>query len=255
MTELRKFQLELLKMLKEVDKVLKNENIPYFLVGGSVLGTIRHKGFIPWDDDIDIGLYRKDFEKMEKILQEKLPLNLMYCKIGENKISNAPIGYLYDISNPKIPLAKTITIDIFAIDNVPESRILKKVQAIFSKIYHLCIYRIPAKNRGKKAYYFTKLVLDLFPNFLLDFLQSLSKKVITHWNKKETKDICNLFGMKKYYKEIMPREYIGNPVLKEFEGYLFPIPEQWDKYLTHLYGDYMKLPPKELQKPSHKDFE
>lgn len=53
----------------------------------------------------------------------------------------------------------------------------------------------------------------------------------------------------------MPRKYIGNPVLKEFEGDLFPIPEQWDKYLTHLYGDYMKLPPKELQKPHHKDFE
>ena len=91
MTELRKFQLKLLKMLKEIDKILKDENISYFLVGGSVLGAIRHRGFIPWDDDIDIGLYRKDFEKMEKILQEKLPLNLIYCKIGENKIQNAPM--------------------------------------------------------------------------------------------------------------------------------------------------------------------
>lgn len=254
MIRLREFQLELLNMLKEIDKILKAENIPYFLVGGSVLGAIRHKGFIPWDDDIDIGLYRKDFEKMEKILQEKLPSNLMYCKIGENKIPNAPIGYLYNISNPEIRLEKTETIDIFAIDNVPENKILKKIQAIFSSIYHLCIYRTPAKNRGKKAYWFTKLILDLFPDFLLNFLQKLSKKVITYWNKKETKNICNIFGMKKYYKEIMPKSYIGCPVLKEFEGHLFPVPEQWDKYLTHLYGDYMKLPPKELQNPHHKDF-
>lgn len=255
MKNLREFQLNLLEMLKELDKVLKENKLPYFLLGGSALGAVRHKGFIPWDDDIDIGLWRNDFEKMEKILQEKLPKNLLYCKVGKNKIPHAPIGYLYDISNPEIPLEKVPTIDIFAIDNVPDNKMMKKVQNIFSQVYHLCIYRKPAKNRGKKAYYFTKLVLGLFPNFLLDFLQSLSKRIITYWNKNKTKDICNLFGMKKYYKEIMPREYIGNPVLKEFEGYLFPIPEQWDKYLTHLYGDYMKLPPKELQKPSHKDFE
>lgn len=252
--ELREFQLKLLEMLREIDNILKKEKIQYFLVGGSVLGTVRHKGFIPWDDDIDIGLYREDFEKMEKIIQNHLPENLMYCKIGENKIQNAPIGYLYDVSNLELPLEKVPTIDIFAIDNVPESKFLRKIQMIFSQIYHLCIYRQPAKNRGKKAYYITKMILFIFPDFLLKLLERRSKKIITYWNKKETKNLCNLFGMKKYYAEIMPKEYIGNPILKEFESYLFPIPEQWDKYLTHLYGDYMKLPPKELQKPHHKDF-
>ena len=251
--ELREFQLELLKMLKHLDKILKKEKIEYFLIGGSVLGTIRHKGFIPWDDDIDIGLYRKDFERFEQIIQEKLPSNLMYCKIGENKILNAPIGYLYNVSNYK-KLEEAPTIDIFAIDNVPETKIFQKVQNIFSLVYHLCIYRTPSRNRGKLPYYFTKIVLMIIPNILLDILKEVSKKVITFWTKKETKYICNIFGMKKYYMEIMPREYIGKPILKEFEGSLFPIPQKYDEYLRHLYGNYMKLPPKKLQKPHHKNF-
>lgn len=255
MENIREFQLKLLEVLIELDRVLKENNLSYFLIGGSVLGAVRHKGFIPWDDDIDIGLYRKDFEKMEKIIKSSLKNNIKYFEVGCVNRKAPPIGLITDWSGKNESLKYAHSIDIFPIDNVPDNKVLRKIQNVFSLIYHLSIYRKPAKNRGKLAYYFTKGILKIFPDFLLDFLQTLSKKIITYWNEKETKDICNLFGMKKYYKEIMPREYIGNPVLKEFEGYLFPIPEQWDKYLSHLYGDYMKLPPKELQKPSHKDFE
>lgn len=250
MEKLRIYQLELLNILKEADKVLKNKNIIYFLVGGSVLGSIRHKGFIPWDDDIDIGLYRKDFEIMEEILEKYNFMNIKYVKIGEDYNNFEPIGriYLKEDINRKII---TKFIDVFPIDNVPENKFLKFIQYFFCQIYHTCIHRKPAKNRGKLAYYFTKGILKIFPNFLLDFLQNLSKKVITYWNKKETKEVANIYGIKGFYKEIMPREYIGNPILKEFEGEMFYIPEQWDKYLTHLYGDYMKLPSEEERKPKH----
>ena len=250
MNNLREIQLELLKMLEEIDKTLREKNIPYFLVGGSVLGSIRHKGFIPWDDDIDIGLYRKDFEKMEKILQNHNFEKIQYNRIGENSNQSEPIGriYLKKEMNEKSIIK---VIDVFPIDNVPENKFLKFIQYFFCQIYHTCIYKKPAKNRGKLAYYFTKGILKIFPNFLLDFLQILSKKIIIYWNKKETKEVANIYGIKGFYKEIMPREYIGNPILKEFEGEMFYIPEQWDKYLTHLYGDYMKLPSEEERKPKH----
>lgn len=205
MTELRKFQLELLKMLEIIDKIFKENGLHYFLIGGSALGAIRHKGFIPWDDDIDIGLYRKDFERMEKILQEKLPSNLLYCKIGENKIPNAPIGYLYNISNSEISLDKVPTIDIFAIDNVPDNKIMEKIQNIFAKMYHLCIYKKPARNRGRIAYFLTKIILITFPNFLLNYLEKLSKKIIIKYKDGNTKCVNNLFGanFEKVRKEVM----------------------------------------------------
>lgn len=250
MTELRKFQLELLKMLEIIDKIFKENGLHYFLIGGSALGAIRHKGFIPWDDDIDIGLYRKDFERMEKILQEKLPSNLLYCKIGENKIPNAPIGYLYNISNSEISLDKVPTIDIFAIDNVPDNKIMEKIQNIFAKMYHLCIYKKPARNRGRIAYFLTKIILITFPNFLLNYLEKLSKKIIIKYKDGNTKCVNNLFGanFEKVRKEVMETS-----ILMEFEGKKFPIPILYDEYLTTLYGDYMKMPDKDKQQPKHKE--
>ena len=251
MNDLRKLQLELLKMLEEIDKTLREKNIPYFLVGGSVLGSIRHKGFIPWDDDIDIGLYRKDFEKMERILQNHNFEKIQYNRIGKNSNQSEPIGRIYlkeEMNNENV----IKVIDVFPIDNIPNNKILRFFQYFFCQVYHTCVHKKPAQNRGKLAYYFTKSILKIFPNLLLDFLQSLSKKIITYWNKKETKDVANIYGIKGFYAEIMPKEYIGTPILKEFEGEMFYIPEQWDKYLTHLYGDYMKLPNKEERKPKHK---
>lgn len=249
MTELRKFQLELLKMLEILDKIFHENELPYFLLGGSALGAVRHKGFIPWDDDIDIGLYRKDFERMEKILQDKLPINLLYCKIGENKIPNAPIGYLYNVSNSEISLSKVPTIDIFAIDNVPDNKILEKMQNIFAKVYNLCIYRNPARNRGRISYFFTKMILIIFPNFLLNYLEKLSKKIIISSQDKNTKYVNNLFGAN--YEKVR-KEVMGEAVLKEFETGFFPIPKLYDEYLTILYGDYMKIPEKNKQQPKHK---
>lgn len=250
MTDLRKFQLELLNMLEILDKIFHENKLPYFLLGGSALGAVRHKGFIPWDDDIDIGLYRKDFEKMEKILQDKLPTNLLYCKIGKNKIPNAPIGYLYNVSNCEISLYKVPTIDIFAIDNVPDNKILEKVQNIFAKVYNLCIYRNPARNRGRIAYYFTKIILIIFPNLLLNYLEKISKKIIISHQNQNTRYVNNLFGAN--YEKVR-KEVMGEAVLKEFETGFFPIPKLYDEYLTTLYGDYMKIPEKNKQQPKHKN--
>ncbi|MDD7409785.1 LicD family protein [Fusobacterium gastrosuis] len=254
MTDLREFQVRLLKMLLEIDNILKKNNIKYFLVGGSVLGAVRHKGFIPWDDDIDIGLYREDFEKLEDILTEQLPESLLYYKIGESKYKNSPVGHIYDITKEEEGFEKYPVIDFFPIDNVPDSKILRKVQKFFSLLYHFTINRKIPENRGGKIKKLMQIVLVLSPSILLDFFQEVSKKIITFWNKKETKDICSLFGMKYYEKEIMPKIYIGTPKIHEFEGYNIPIPENWDKYLTHLYGDYMQLPPENERIPHHKNF-
>lgn len=252
MTELRKFQLRTLKILIEVDEFLKTNKLQYFLLYGTTLGAVRHKGFIPWDDDIDIGLYRKDFEKMEEIIVGKLPKKLLYCRIGENKFPDAPIGYLYDISNKKERLKDAPKVDIFVIDNVPQNKILRNIQRVFVYIYHLCVYRRAAKNKGKLLYCITKLIITIIPNTFLDIIQRISKKVITYWNKNETKYVGNLLAGSGERKDVRLRADFRNGVLFTFEGREYIIPKNYDKYLTQLYGNYMSFPPLEEQKPSHK---
>ena len=252
MTELRKFQLRTLKILIEVDEFLKTNKLQYFLLYGTTLGAVRHKGFIPWDDDIDIGLYRKDFEKMEEIIVGKLPKKLLYCRIGENKFPDAPIGYLYDISNKEERLKDAPKVDIFVIDNVPQNKILRNIQRVFVYIYHLCVYRRAAKNKGKLLYCITKLIITIIPNTFLDIIQRISKKVITYWNKNETKYVGNLLAGSGERKDVRLRADFRNGVLFTFEGREYIIPKNYDKYLTQLYGNYMSFPPLEEQKPSHK---
>lgn len=247
--KLREFQIKLIKMLDEIDKIFKENNLTYFLLGGSVLGAIRHKGIIPWDDDIDIGLYRKDFERMEKIILKYLPKELMYSKIGENKTIRGPIGLIYDISDKNLPLEKVPTIDIFPIDSVPDNFILKKVQDNFAKIYHLSVCQRSAKNRGKISFILSKGILFLLPKWILKLLELLSKKIIIFWQNKDTKRVNNIYGANK---ECVRKECMGNPIYKEFEGKLYPIPELYDEYLKCLYGDYMIIPSRQKRIPKHK---
>lgn len=77
-SSLRKAQLRMVEILKEVDKICRRHNIPYYLEGGTLLGAIRHHGFIPWDDDLDISVLKKDFPRLKKALQNELPENLIY---------------------------------------------------------------------------------------------------------------------------------------------------------------------------------
>lgn len=250
--ELKKLQETLYFMLVDLDKVLKENNIQYYLIGGSALGAVRHKGFIPWDDDIDIGIFRSDFERMEKIISKCNLKGMKYCKIGENIIQNAPIGYLYKIDSTSKDLSNIATIDIFPLDGVPKNEILKKVQKYFSMIYHLSISQLEAKNRGELIKIISKIILKLTPKKVFKIYQSISKKVITNWSEEKFNNCVNLFGQAKYDKEIMPKRYLGNPKYIKFEKGVFPVPELVHEYLTHLYGEYMILPKKEERVPKHK---
>lgn len=239
-----------------LDKFLKENNIDYFLIGGSVLGAVRHGGFIPWDDDVDIGMSRKDFERFESLNFDKLEQEkLLYCPIGKNVILNAPIGYLYDRSDEDIDFKDCATIDIFPIDFVPENKVKQKLQRISSFIYHLSVGRSPAQNRGRKAYLFTKVVVKITPGFMFNAYERFSKWLMLKLAGDSSPLIANIFGMKGYYREIMPYEYVFPTEERSFEGHSFSVPGQVDKYLTALYGDYMKLPPEDKRKPEHKYFD
>lgn len=248
---LERIHIRLLDMMMVFDDLCKKHHLTYYLIGGSALGALRHNGFIPWDDDVDIALPRSDFEKLEKILRSVYQNRPVNNVIYQSTFHTAPTGhfYLYDCKHQTAEHA--VAIDIFPLDAVPRSRMQQKIQQIWCQLYHVSAYRKPPQNRGKAWYVATKLFLIFTNKACLNLLEKISKKVITHWNGKETGIVSNLYGLAGYKKEMVPQSFFGNPVYHQFETGMFPIPEKCHEYMTHIYGDYMILPPLEKRIPKH----
>lgn len=256
MKELKCYQSYLLEMLKCFDKFCKENKLNYFLAGGSTLGAIRHQGFIPWDDDIDLAMLRSDFEKMEKLMGEKnnsisTSQTITYSPIECQVIPEAPVGHLYYGKNLIKEAAIAPKIDIHPIDGVPQNILLQKIQHFFSIVNYMATYRLPTKNKGKLAKIISTILVKLTPNFMFRFYYKISKKIITGWSIEKSEKVCSLFGLAGYSKEIMPKDYLLPYGQCEFEGELFPIPARGKEYLTRLYGAFMELPSLEERMPKH----
>ena len=234
-------------MLKALSSKLESVGIQFYLIGGSSIGALRNQGFIPWDDDIDIAIMRRDFDRAEGALCQ-LGNPFLYDPVEKHIVPDAPLGHIY--LNDGRPLEEAPRIDVFAIDNVPDSPLCEKLQNLCSMIYHVCVLRRPAENRGKLKKIFTYAICKFCPNFLLDLLQKISYKVITRWKDKPTEYVSNIFGVSGK-KEKVPASFYGVARYVPFEDVLMPIPEKAEEYNTHIYGDYMKFPPEEQRVPSH----
>lgn len=244
---LREFQLKELQMLKAMAEQLETAGIKFYLIGGSSIGALRHQGFIPWDDDVDVAIMRKDFSRAEKALCQ-MDKKFLYDPVENHIVPDAPLGHIY--FNDGRPLDEAPRIDVFAIDNVPDSPLSEKFQKLCSMIYHVCVLRRPAENRGKLKKIFTYAICKFCPKFILDILQKLAYKGVTKWKDTPTKYVCNIYGVSGD-KEKVPASFYGIPRYVPFEDALMPIPEKAEDYNTQIYGNYMEFPPEELRTPSH----
>ncbi|GHU75438.1 phosphorylcholine transferase LicD [Spirochaetia bacterium] len=250
MNTLADLQNKLVVMMRDVDTLLTTHKIPYFLIGGSVIGCIRHKGFIPWDDDIDIGVMRSDFEKVESLLSTLK--QYVYESVEKHIVRAAPIGQLHYVDE-NYPVTNAPTIDFFPLERVPDNWVCRKMQHFFMNVFHLCVYRQKSQNRGFLSNSFTAIILFVFPKPVLDRLQSLALKIITHWDSDTDLPIANIWG--DYgNSEIFDKSMFSGDNKGTFEGMSLPIPMNPDLYLTQLYGDYMTLPPPEKRHPKHRHY-
>ncbi|MDS9472212.1 phosphorylcholine transferase LicD [Sporosarcina pasteurii] len=229
-------QKELLKIINDFDKICSKHNIWYMLVGGSVLGAVRHEGFIPWDPDIDVFVKNKDLKKIRSILKEELPQYYNYIEWDKEEGYSLPFDRL---GYKEIPHQK-LHMDIFPIIGAPTNKVVRK---IFTKICFLtykanhCKY-VDIKYANPKnigSILRLKKILRFIPGFIF---------------KNTFYILSNLFDFKKakYYYTIgtgygfkgsMQKEIIMETEKFPFENLMLPIPKYWDEYLTNMYGDYM----------------
>lgn len=228
-----------LEMLLEIDRICRKNQIRYYLAYGSVLGAVRHNGFIPWDNDIDIMVEINNMDKLLKALDEELPEE--YFLFSTHKDEN------YDSLKPRVGLANErhhkIHVDIFPMVGISSNKFIRNfLPKITSKLYLIYFLKKFDANSVHK-HNVSKRIKHLIVKILLSLISSKFVKYIINnlsWkypisDSKYIFNICSPDGP----KEVIPKEYLSEPVYLEFEGHLLPVPKEWDKYLKHLYGNYM----------------
>ena len=265
--KVKKLHDELLEILKIIKNICDRNNIEYYLIGGTLLGAVRHKGFIPWDDDVDIGLKRKDYEKLIEILPDQLPNNFKMVHYSNDK--NIHVHFLKVVNLNKYIVEKVgegkkeknnIYIDIFPLDYIPTNMFLRNVYNISVKMAETRmrlarlneIETFESSNKKKKMFFdlIKKLNLSKFFDYKKEVVR-FDKKISKYKNYTKSKLVCNVLGGNGILREKVEEEVFNYIEDYNFETEKFSSIKNYDVFLKALYGDYMKLPPKEKQVCKH----
>lgn len=258
MDDLSKLHSLLLMLAREVKRICELYQIKYFLMEGSLLGAVRHKGFIPWDDDMDIGMLRPDFEKFIKACQGELNQEKFYLQTGQNDRQ-----YTFDFIKLRLNGTKVleefsasvdthqgIYIDIFPFDNVPANLIKKYCQRKQFWFYRNLLWvKCGYGNKKRKKELKYKLARFISCFFTNQYLKNKKKRIITSYNDKISGYVVSGDGTYGLEKETIPRAWIESLATYQFEDDFFMGIKDYDAYLGHIYGDYMQLPP--VEKRNH----
>lgn len=233
MEQVKEKQVGILKHLKEV---CGKNNLRYFLSSGTLLGAIRHKGYIPWDDDMDIFVEMKDLKKLINLLKEDKDYSIIsfvddvdYYDEYSLMIDNNSI---MDSNHFPMQITSGVSIDILPLCGLPDDEMeLKEYSKTIKELEMNRWNKLYSKEKCKKA-----------TNELVDFMCSYDFDKCNH---------CGFLLSPYFMREVMEKRYFSSTVEVEFEGGKFAAPVGWHEYLTRLYGDYMQLPPIEKRVAHH----
>ena len=254
---LREIQLKELELLKKFDKFCQENRLEYFLCGGTLLGAIRYKGFIPWDDDIDVFMPRPEFGKLQKLLKKNNKLENAEFTSYFLKNSIYPYIKLEDMrslykESDAVRDTNRIWIDIFAIDGFSNNQVLDFILIKTVKVLRFFLARFLKRavleNEVNKIKKFFHLILS--PIVLLFPANTWAKTIEAVCMTVPYNKTAYVGGVQWGYglNEKLPKSGIER-IDVEFEGCIFPGLKCYEQYLTQLYGNYMEFPPAEKRTP------
>lgn len=253
--ELKELQLD---MLCKIDEFCRNNNINYTLAYGTLIGAIRHKGYIPWDDDIDVAMPRPDYNKFiatfngvyEKYYVMAPDINANFYAPYANVCDNRTLLEEFDNSHRGIPMG--IKIDVFPIDGTPDSEADYKNLVSTIKMYK---YILTSKRNHYRFSCSISSIKSLIVRLISLFYkyEDVQKKIIKKCSEfpfnssKWVDTVC----FPVYKNTRVPKSFFDDYVDVDFEGKKFKSLKEYDFYLRAIYGDYLQLPPKDKQVPHH----
>lgn len=264
-SELRKLQMVILDIIKLFADICDKHHLRYFMVGGTMLGAIRHKGFIPWDDDVDMGMPREDYEKFMSIVQDELPKGYSFLNYKSNpeyhryfsRIVNNNVR-IYNNSN-SVEIIENAWLDIFPYDGMPEGKLQKKIHFAYLTgwrfLYHAsCFDELVNLNRPGRPAYQQAIINFLSTTKLGQGLNTYRLMIkiergLRKYQFDASNTVVSFFGA-YMTREIIDKRIFGKLQHYQFENTNFFGAEYYDEFLSHYYGDYM-IPPSDTNKNKH----
>lgn len=263
-SSLAKLQAIELKTLKQIARICEAEHIRYFIIGGTLIGAMRHKGFIPWDDDVDVGIPRDDYNRFIRVARKYLPDNYEVRTMDSSRtykcyytrVVDNDMKILWDHGQYKAEIG--VWADVFPLDGLPSNRLQRKLHVFLL-------------NGIKMLYKFTQID-NVSTNLDRPFIEralihiAMATRVgrffdgdgllhrLDRWLQKYNFDKCDyVFNYSGCYRnrEIAPRAFFDGVQMIPFEDMYVSAPSGADGYLRNVYGDYMQMPPPEKQVSHH----
>ena len=261
---LPEIQQEALKVLIKFDSLCREHNWSYFITYGTLLGAVRHKGFIPWDDDVDVQMPREDFDAFSKWCNENAEQIKPFKLCSRETVQNYPFG-ISRFANMDFRYVTTseryldfdigVFLDIYPFDNYGSSlNVGRKIQKKISRInFNVRVFLSGSAAKKGLVSAVKKTMHHILRLVKPDDYPVNANKEILGLIKKYTNDSDIYVGCPSWtagcyqYK----KEWFAEKSELEFEGHLFPVPAGYDAFLAFMYGDYMQLPPEEKRVPYH----
>ena len=264
-------QQEEFRILQEFDRICKKHNLQYSLAYGTLIGAIRHKGFIPWDDDIDVMMHREHYDKFVSIVGQELAQDMIYCDheqekkyyYGFAKIRSRVLNYP-EKSTEYLGINQGVWIDIFPFDAIGDISPIesKKQFDAIKRVHNFFVFSVFTHPNDNESGWKNTVQSVLYKinsstqniTFLRNYMYRKMEKIGIAKNSERAirhNSIMVNLTENEYSGGILTKEQLNNCILQEFEGGLFPVISDYDAHLTGIYGDYRTLPPENERVSNH----
>lgn len=260
MEELRQLQKKSLEILLVFKEFCDRHHLLFYFCGGCCIGTLRHKGFIPWDDDIDVFMPRKDYERLRKLWRQEMdPKKYAYCRSNKKRFYRSLLTAISDEQTTFIKerqkdlnIQHGVRLEILPLDGCSDSRFKRKLQIIWALIYQIYMNQEAPTSKGKALEMVGRIMLAVCPGWKRRYkVARFAEKQMSKYPIEQCSKITELCARYQYMVNEYPKEAFDHAVYKEFEGHMMPIPAGYDTYLHMAFGDYMQMPPESEQMPKH----
>lgn len=248
-----KLQDKILEIMVDLDRFCNENNITYFLMGGSALGAVRHHGFIPWDDDLDIFIPYNDYKRFLDLCETKLDKNKYYVQVEDSdelpyffsKIRMNGTTFIDEVNLNRENVHQGIFVDIMCLNNAAPKGFRRFIQYKIATLLRASSFtKLPGyKATGMRAFAIwlaNMLVRGPFKSFFL--------KTVRKYNDRQTEEVAHVFGRAKYKNAYYPARLFSKQRYEQFEQVKLAVPVGVEEYLSIRYGqDYMKMPSDEVR--------